>query len=177
MIKNIFITGEKQIGKSTLINRLIEEMKFQVSGFKTLPYEIENQRMGFYLKGLVETNEYKNNMPISIQTSKGSCIPITETFETLGVEILRKSLVTSHPIILMDELGRLESMAKNFNQEVCKVLDSNKVVIGVLQQVHVPLLTTIKQRQDTWILTLDHHNTLDVYMTIKEKIGGILNHV
>ncbi len=177
MIKNVFITGEKQIGKSTLINRLIEEMQLQVSGFTTLPYEIENQRMGFYLKGLVETEEYRNHMPISIQTSKISCTPITETFESLGVEVLKKSLEDSNPIILMDELGRLERMATRFNHQVCQVLDSNKMVLGVLQQVQVPLLETIKQRQDTLILLLNHHNARDVHMKIKEEVERILSDV
>lgn len=177
MVKNIFITGEKGIGKSTLINRLIEEINLEVSGFKTLPYEIENQRMGFYLKGLVEASDFINNRPISIQDSQTSCIPITETFETLGVEVLRKSLKDSHPIIVMDELGRLERMAKEFNQEVYKVLDSHKMVLGVLQQVSVPLLEAIKQREDTLILTLTCHNTHNVHMKIKEEIEGILNHV
>lgn len=177
MVKNIFITGEKGVGKSTLINRLIKEINLEVSGFKTLPYEIENQRMGFYLKGLVETSDFINNRPISIQDNKTSCTPITETFETLGVEVLRKSLKSSHSIIVMDELGRLERMAENFNHEVCKVLDSHKMVIGVLQQVYVPLLEVIKQREDTLILTLTRHNTHYVHMKIKEELEGILNHV
>ncbi|PHV71392.1 hypothetical protein CS063_04915 [Sporanaerobium hydrogeniformans] len=177
MIKNIFITGEKQIGKSTLINKLIKEMKFQVSGFQTLPYEIENQRMGFYLKGRVETKEYRNGMPISIQTSETNCMPVTETFESLGVEVLRKSLEDSGSIILMDELGRLERMATRFNHQVWQVLDSNKLVLGVLQQVQVPLLEAIKKRQDTLILILNHQNALDVHIKIKEEVERILNNV
>lgn len=177
MVKNIFIMGEKGIGKSTLINKLIEEINLEISGFKTLPYEIEDQRMGFYLKGLVETSDFINNRPISIQDSEISCIPITETFETLGVEVLRKSLKDSHPVIVMDELGRLERMAEKFNQEVYKALDSHKMVIGVLQQASIPLLEAIKQREDTLVLTLTRHNAHNVHMKIKEEIERILNHV
>lgn len=177
MIKNIFITGEKGIGKSTLLNKLITEMNLKVSGFKTLPYEIESQRMGFYLKGLIETSECMNNRPISIQNSKMSCIPITETFETLGVEVLSKSLKNVHPIIVMDELGRLERNAEKFNQEVYKVLEGPKIVLGILQQVQVPLVEAIQKRKDTLIFTLTRHNTHTVYMKIKEELERILNHV
>lgn len=177
MIKNIFITGEKQVGKSTLVNELTQEMQLQVSGFQTLPYTIENQRMGFYLKGLVVTDKYRNNMPISIQTSEISCIPITETFESLGVEILKRSLEETSPIILMDELGRLERRATTFNDQVCQVLDSHKLVLGVLQQVQVPLIESIKKRQDTLILILNHHNASDVYRKIKQQVERILTNV
>ena len=147
MIKNIFITGEKQIGKSTLLNKLIAEMQLSVSGFRTLPYRIENERMGFYFKGLVETDRYRNNMPISIQTSSVSCIPITETFETLGTHVLRESIEGSASIILMDELGRLERMATKFNQEINQVLESDKMVIGVLQQAEVPWMYLCKLKK------------------------------
>lgn len=177
MIKNIFITGEKQIGKSTLLNKLIAEMQLSISGFRTLPYRIENERMGFYFSALVETDTYRNNMPISIQTSSTSCIPITETFETLGTHVLRKSIEGSAPIILMDELGRLERMATKFNQEINQVLDSDKMVLGVLQQAEVPLLNAIKERKDTLIFTLSKHNALDVYMQVKEEVERILNNV
>lgn len=177
MIKNIFITGEKQIGKSTLVNHLINDMQLQVSGFQTLPYQIENQRMGFYLKGLVATKKYRNNRPISIQTSETSCIPMTDTFESLGVEVLKESLKASTPIVLMDELGRLEQMATTFNKQVGQVLDSKKLVLGVLQQVQVPLIEAIKQRQDTLVLVLNHHNASDVYITGKQQIERILKNV
>lgn len=177
MIKNVFITGEKHIGKSTLINRLIYELKLQVSGFQTLPYEIENQRRGFYLKSLVATDQYRNNMPISIQTSEISCIPVTETFESLGVELLKNSLESTHQIVLMDELGRLERMATMFNDQVYKVLESNKLVVGVLQQVDVPLVEQIKKRQDTLIFILNHQNASAVYTQIKQQVERILKNV
>lgn len=177
MIKNIFITGEKGSGKSTLLNKLIEEMNLEVSGFKTLPYEIESQRKGFYLKGLTEMSMEMNNRPISIQDSLISCTPIIETFETLGVEVLRRSLHDTRSIIIMDELGRLEKQAEKFNQEVHKVLESNKIVLGVLQQTQVPLIESIKQREDTIIFTLSPHHTQNVYMKIKKQLERTLNHV
>ena len=77
----------------------------------------------------------------------------------------------------MDELGRLERMATKFNQEINQVLDSDKVVLGVLQQAEVPLLNAIKERKDTLILTLSKHNALDVYMQVKEEVERILNNV
>lgn len=177
MIKNIFITGEKGSGKSTLLNRLIEEMNLEVSGFRTLPYEIESQRKGFYLKGLIEISIYMNNRPISIQDSSVSCTPIIETFETLGVEVLRRSLNDTRSIIIMDELGRLEKQAEKFNKEVHKVLDSNKIVLGVLQQTQVPLIESIKRREDTLIFTLTLHDAHSVYMKIKKQLERTLNYV
>ena len=44
----IFLTGQKQIGKSTCIQECIRECHKSVCGFLTLPFYEEQRRAGFY---------------------------------------------------------------------------------------------------------------------------------
>lgn len=167
--KNIFVTGEKGAGKSTIVNKVLDELGIKPVGFRTLPYEIEDVRRGFYLSGLVTCSEYKNNTPISVMIGSKRCVGITDTFETLGVEILVRSL-EQEPIILLDELGKLERDAIAFQEMVIRCLDSDKLVIGVLKQCELPFIQDIAKRPDTKVLVVTKENRALVLNEIIEEL-------
>lgn len=169
MKTNLFITGRKGIGKSFLLRKIIYELNLEVSGFRTLPYFIEDLRKGFYLQGLVELPPYENNMPICIQTSEVSCIPLIETFNTLGIRILNESM-NGNKVILMDELGRLESKASDFVMEVINILNTDRLVIGVLKKEDIEFINNIKRRNDTLVFDLDVEDQDDIYIQMIEEI-------
>ena len=60
----IFLTGQKQIGKSTCIQECIRECHKSVCGFLTLPFYEEQRRAGFYLHALhaMEHNDQRFSM-------------------------------------------------------------------------------------------------------------------
>jgi|GEM_PF-4013534 nucleoside-triphosphatase len=52
-MKNIFLTGEINIGKTTVINSIIQKLnldKRQITGFYTLPYLSGKKPKGFYIE-------------------------------------------------------------------------------------------------------------------------------
>ncbi|MEG0713060.1 MAG: nucleoside-triphosphatase, partial [Niameybacter sp.] len=167
-IKNIFITGDKGVGKSTLIEKLIVEndLEKQIGGFKTLPYYDVLVRKGFYLHSLLEVAG--NDQPISWQKDDVSCEPIACTFESLGVELLETCLRSDKPYVLMDEVGVLEREAYVFQNTVIKVLASHKIVIGVLKDKPHSFLQHIKGRSDTKVYTLEGSNFNQIFKSIQE---------
>ena len=44
MKKHVFFTGDKQIGKSTLIEKIIQGREEELCGFQTRPFLIENEK-------------------------------------------------------------------------------------------------------------------------------------
>lgn len=177
MVTNIFITGEKGIGKSSLINEVIQSLNLSPVGFRTLPYFIEGKKKGFYIAGLVEIDEEENNKPISVQTGPCSCIPITYTFDTLGTQILSKSLNHQNKIILMDELGILEISSEDFVSKVEACLNSNKLVIGVLKKVNALFIKNIINRRDTIVLELTTDNRTVIHEQMILNIKRALKEV
>lgn len=158
-IKNFLVTGERQVGKSTLIQKVLRELAAQggifsnLSGFVTLPYyDDQGIRQGFYLHSLAPVEN--NDLPLSIQLDEYSCKPVLETFETLGVQLLHKSRVGPFEAILCDEIGVLESKAPLFKEEIRACLSSPKCVVGVLKQKEHPFLMEIKERTDTKVYLL-----------------------
>lgn len=166
-LSNFFITGAKGVGKSTLLKTLVEELEIKedLTGFITLPYFEKDTRKGFYLHSMIEVAG--NDKPISIQPNEVSCKSVKETFETLGVDVLIKSLEYPQGHVIMDELGVLEGEAYLFQEQVGYLLESSKIVFGVLKDKKHPFLEDIRRREDIRIYTLTEENRDEIKQQIK----------
>jgi len=152
-MKNIFLTGDKGIGKSTLLFKIVNKIDCSIGGF--------------YEKKIVYRDEIKFDM---VSLYDGRCNNIIgkinkhklpeiykDIFETVGVEILTNSL-NYRDCIVMDEIGFFEIQAENFKNKVFEILDSSKLVIGVLKKCNNEFLNTIKNRKDVVIFDVTLSN-------------------
>lgn len=158
--KHVFLTGERQVGKSTLMNQVLCFLKQNPSGFVTRPYYIEERVKGYYLHSLVPCKE--NDMPISIR-HQASAIPILSSFNEFGTLVLQHSRKDESSLILMDELGVLEEEAEAFKAEVLACLDGEKRVVGIIKKADSPFLHQIRTRKDTSVLELTANNRAEIY--------------
>ncbi len=146
-IKNIFLTGRIQVGKSTLINKILAKFWGAFSGFRTLPYYDEyNQLNGFYLETLPQSLMLKELPFIGRRFEDNRWVGFPSVFEKLGTAILNECLIMKPDLFVMDELGFFESDALQFQGKVLEVLDSPIPVLGVLKQADVPFLNNIRKR-------------------------------
>ncbi|MCH1983649.1 molybdopterin-guanine dinucleotide biosynthesis protein MobB [Ruminococcus sp. OA3] len=162
---HIFLTGEKQVGKSTILNRVFEKMAVRPTGYQTFPLFINSQRKGNYLHGLNGIPPYENDSPISIRVEERKSVPLTETFETLGVKILEEAL-ESDAWMLADEVGKLERDANEFQKAFFRCLDEKPVVLGVLQKTDMPFVKAIIEREDVSVLEVTVENREAVFRKI-----------
>ena len=108
---------------------------------------IGGRRKGNYLHGLTGIAPYENDSPISIPRGEQKSVPLTETFETLGVKILEEAL-KSDTRMLADEIGKLERDAKRgFRMCFFRCLDEKPIVLGVLQKTDTPFVRAIMERR------------------------------
>ena len=156
--KHLFLTGDKQVGKSTLLHRLIEIEQLDCAGFETRAFYLNGVRRGFMLHGRVELPPYENDSICCARIAEKQSIPILPVFEENGVKILRESLHSSAPFLLMDELGRLEREADRFITGIFQCLDSEKRVLGVLQKCSSAHVKAIAQRDDVTVLSVTPEN-------------------
>lgn len=166
--KHIFLTGEKQVGKSSILKRVLQELSVTPTGFQTFPLMINGQRKGNYLHGLTGLSPYENDSPISIRVEKQKSVPLTETFETLGVKILHEAL-ESDAWMLADEIGRLERDADEFQKLFIRCLDEKPVVLGVLQRTTSDFVKKIEERTDVDILEVTKENREKIYREILKR--------
>ena len=156
--RHLFLTGDKQVGKSTLLRRLIEARHLDCSGFETQAFFLNGERRGFTLHGRVDMPPYRNDCICCARIEEKRAVPVLPVFEENGVLILKRSLASPAPFLLMDELGRLEREASGFIAQVEACLDADKRVLGVLQKCNSAHVARIAQRADVTVLTVTPEN-------------------
>lgn len=156
--RHIFLTGEKQVGKSTLLRKLIDRRALDCAGFETRAFYLEGERRGFTLHGRVQMPAFENDCVVCARVGERKSVPVLPVFEENGVRMLQLSLSAPAPFLLMDELGRLERQAGAFCAQVLACLDSDKRVLGVLQRCDAPLVRTIAARDDVTLLDITPEN-------------------
>ena len=156
--RHLFLTGDKQVGKSTLLRRLIEARHLDCSGFETQAFFLNGERRGFTLHGRIEMPPYQNDCICCARIEEKRAVPVLPVFEENGVLILKRSLASPAPFLLMDELGRLEREASGFIVQIEACLDADKRVLGVLQKCNSAHVARIAQRADVTVLTVTPEN-------------------
>ena len=125
IIMNIFLTGEIQVGKSTIINKFLDSHKnLKVGGFRTISNFDENLGVkgGVYIVSASDKNPIfteNNHVGNRGEIKKG----FSDKFNLKGVEFL--SNVDDCDLILMDEIGFMESKAKEFSNLLISILDKD----------------------------------------------------
>ena len=111
MTQHIFLTGKKHIGKSTLIQKILDDYKKTADGFLTVRTKnyLKNQYSVhmYHLKEKEFPNE-SNLLFLCGKTDEHTA----DTFERLGCNIL--SMCSDCSLIVMDELGPHEADATLF---------------------------------------------------------------
>jgi len=157
--RHLFLTGERGVGKSTLLHRLIKAKRLSCSGFETRHIELDGVRRAHILHGLVDMPEYENDCICCVRVNEKRSVPVLPVFDENGVCILEKSLASSaSSFILMDELGRLERQAQGFIRAIENCLNSDKRVLGVLQKCSAAHIDAIAARPDVTVLTVTQEN-------------------
>ena len=160
--RHIFLTGARQVGKSTILRGLMKQRGLDCAGFETQPFYIGDERRGFTLHGRVDMPPYENDCIVCVRVGERRSVPVLPVFEENGVDILKRSLESESPWLLMDELGRLEREAARFCAQVLACLDSGKRVLGVLQACDAPLVCAVRAREDVSVIEVTPENREEV---------------
>ena len=144
---HLFLTGEKGVGKSTLIDYLLAGCT--PCGFRTCRVEGVLSRPSVHLLTVPDTTPTADNLLFYC----GAYSP--ERFDTLGVAALENR---SGDVLLMDELGPAEAGAERFTAAVLAALDGELPILGVLQQADTPFLRAVARHPRVRLVTVTPQN-------------------
>lgn len=156
---HIFLTGEIQIGKSTIIRQVLDRLNVKAGGFLT---EFDGNRSAWpkrlYMRA-IPTNPLNENSCLAVLMRENERPRIyLDTFEVFGVHLLREAMEHA-PLIVMDECGRLEGEAALFQETVLKALESPKPILGVVRQLpYASWLDNIKAHPSVTLVTVTREN-------------------
>ena len=158
---HIFLTGDVQVGKSTIINKTLAALKIErPGGFRSVSVpDLPDGAMSVYLLAAAEKAPAMGDFNrVGIRKGCGRGIEkFPQAFETAGVQALKNA--EQSRLILMDEVGRMESAAAQFSARMEALLDGSVPILGVVQKIaDTPLTNAIRTHPNVRVLTVTKEN-------------------
>lgn len=155
MVRKLFLTGERGVGKSTLIGKLMEQADGPIGGFFTVKSEnVFPGKSSLHLLSLSEPliPSASNFLSFCGEPDERTA----ERFDRLGPAAL--SAVKNPALLVLDELGPHESEAFLFREAVFHVLDGPVPILGVLQKADAPFLEKVRSHPQVEVLEVTEEN-------------------
>lgn len=130
---HLFLTGDVQIGKSTILRKVTRALETPVRGFQT--YFVGDRTSPFRTLYMAEAGvpQEADDARIVARFLGGKPDAYPERFDAIGCALLAHAR-QGDGVILMDECGRLERDARLFQQAILDALDGPKPILGVVAQ-------------------------------------------
>lgn len=149
-MKHLFFTGEKGVGKSTLLHALLRRYSGTVGGFYTKKLD-----GAVYLLRPGEEPTEENRLFFCLDDNAAE---VSARFSALGLAALQVPCA----VMVMDELGPHESDAADFCHAVLAALEGDIPILGVLQRANTPFLQSVAQHPRVFLVevTAENRDTL-----------------
>jgi len=173
MMKNILITGYPGVGKTTLIKKLIKELKDLPSiGFYTQEIREKGTRVGFELISLKDKKRLLSHTQIKSHYRVGKYGVDIKGFEEFIETILLEEI--NPDLYIIDEIGRMECFSVKFRMFLKGILDSNKVVLATIALKGNGLIGEIKERADVKLFEITQENRDTLFLEVLKQVKGLL---
>ena len=134
--RHIVICGQRGVGKSTLIEKLLREIDAPVKGFftRSTPRDDRGYHSIYIFRPTDQEREMSRANHIGDCNGRDRTINL-DVFETVGVDYLREGLEDAEitPVIAMDELGFMETEAATFRAAAMSCFDGDRHVLASIK--------------------------------------------
>ncbi|MFW9903444.1 MAG: NTPase [Candidatus Thorarchaeota archaeon] len=174
MHKHFLITGRPGVGKTTLIKRIVAEIRstlpnHNINGFYTNEVRQDGFRIGFDIhtidgrQGILARSkvpQFKSKLRV------GKYFVNLTDLDNLVVPLL----YISTDLLIIDELGKMELFSSKFQKAVNFAFNNQSRILATLPYYKHPFLASIRKRQDIKIFELTHLNQGSIFDYIVQKL-------
>lgn len=167
------IEANKNTGKTTLVKKLLKVSNRKTSGFFTIRVPELCDQDGLcpiYICPINEELKVEEKYYLG-KCGKGKHISNDELFNTLGVELI----TTNDPseLIIIDEIGFLETNAEKYKNKVFDILASNNpVLLMIKSKPGVEFLDKIRSLSNINYIKMNENNRNDIFEKLKNELFG-----
>ncbi len=157
------LTGDPGCGKTTLIRRILENVRSQADGFYTEEIRVDGDRQGFKMITLDGQVGILAHAALSGPPRISKYGIDLASLDEIGVASIQRAML-NRSLVIIDEIGPMEMFSDAFCQIVLEVLDSDLVVLGTVVKRSRPFSDAIKARPDVKVIEVNPTNR-DVLVT------------
>lgn len=172
-VKHVLVTGRPGVGKTTVIRRVLERLRVDAGGFFTEEIREHGRRVGF----VIVTTDGKRTLLARVNFRSlhqvGKYGVNVRGIEEVAVPALLKA-VDSKPLIVIDEIAKMELSSPLFKDAVLRCLRSPKPLLGVIQASPLPFLDRIRVRADVEVIEVNLSNREYLPQEIIERLRRVL---
>ena len=164
----ILLCGDVNSGKSTMIRKLIADMGVPPRGYITvrLPAGADGKSY-VYLYDVAEPPANITDAQVIMSISDEGIERHPEYMDGLAVSYLRG--IPEGSLVVMDEIGTLESAAPAFQREVMRILSGNYSVFAAVKAQNTEFLRAVRRHPDCELYIITPENRDDLYAQIKAE--------
>jgi nucleoside-triphosphatase len=168
---HIFLTGDIQVGKSTVINRYIVRKKPRIGGFRTvIGKHYADGGVDYHIIRADGADTFrKDNLVFhrGVPHSESGLTVYGDIFDSAGSALL--SDASDYDLIIMDELGPKEEGALIFQNSVQSCLAGDIPVLGVVMKRQSVFLDKVRSSPSVTILEVTRENREDILQRLLDE--------
>ena len=156
------IVGDRGVGKSTLIQRVLAELNRPLFGYETKKEEqLEDPVRGCPVY-LYDAGSPHRQMPENLigYNKEPTAASVTAAFDRYAPRLMEQ--IPEGSVVELDEIGFLEAKSERFCQAVLHLLEGKNPVIAAVKNRDIPFLQTIRSHPKTrcFVITAENRGTL-----------------
>jgi nucleoside-triphosphatase len=167
MAKKLLITGPPRSGKTTLIRRLVAGLS-GAAGFYTEEITERGVRKGFRLAALGGGEGVLAHVDFGGPRRVGKYGVDLEGFERFldGLDL------ENAPVVVIDEIGKMECLSGKFRDLIGKLLASDRTVIATIALRGTPFIEGLKGTPGVEVVEMTEKNREEVLSELKALLSG-----
>jgi len=181
LVQKIFVTGEPGVGKTTLIGKIVYELKcrgLSVGGVLTRDVREKGVRTGFQIvslsDGIIGTLA---SVSLKAGPKVGKYIVNLHDLKNIFATSIIYAIEYAD-VIVCDEVGPMELISPDVRRAIETLLDCNKPVIGsVHKRLKDPIIDRIIGSTDMKVYEITFENRESLHKTIIEEIVPFIKRV
>ncbi len=165
---NLLITGPPGIGKTTVLERVVACLPpAAATGFVTRELRARGVRQGF----VIETLDGRSALLASVRFDAGPRVGRYRVrIAALDAVLPALAARPGVQLVVVDEIGKMESLSPRFAAAVRAALDSPVPVLGTIARSGGALIAEVRRRPDVTLVDVTPENR----DALPAKIAGLL---
>jgi len=165
----ILITGKPGVGKTTLIQKVMQKVELSCQGFYTQEIRSTDSRLGFEIVTLDGKIALLAHVDHLTPYRLGKYFVNMNNINRVIVPCIENAIEQAE-LILIDEIGKMELLSALFQKVVLKAVASPKKVLGTITMANLPIVKKIQSQPDVILVKLKSDNRTEIYHYILDLL-------